>query len=158
MQINDKPTLKLTAESEKVTIPYKKTVYRLYNHKSMKKKVLKNKLVIPTVDLITLGDEKMPEVNKRILCRHPFQSLIRINMIPTHVELLHRVYIENGKIIQPLLSIDELKKFVNNNIKKMRSDHKKLLLPTPYKVSLSSNLYDHFHDLLESITPIAELV
>lgn len=113
--------------------------------------------MIPTVDLVALGDEKKPVVNEQILCRHPFQMLTRINMTPAHVECLHHVFLENGKLLQPLPTIKELKEFVTNNLKKMRQDHLKLTLPTPYKVSLTSLLYDRFHDLLESMTPVPEI-
>jgi hypothetical protein len=47
---------------EKVTMPGKKNVFRLYSNDGH-----------ALIDLMQLPDEPPPEVNKRVLCRHPFQ-------------------------------------------------------------------------------------
>jgi hypothetical protein len=49
---------------EKVTMPGKKNVFRLYSNDGH-----------ALIDLMQLPDELPPEVNKRVLCRHPFQVI-----------------------------------------------------------------------------------
>merc|ERR1712216_437557 len=54
-------------------------------------------------------------------------------------------------------SLDELRSHVFAQLATMREDHVRLDDPTPYKVSVSSMLYDYVHQLWMSEAPIAEL-
>ena len=56
--------MKLSEDVEKVTMPGKKEVYRLFGADG-------NALV----DLMTQPDEEPPAPNRRVLVRHPFQVL-----------------------------------------------------------------------------------
>ena len=62
VEINGNPKIKLSQDVEKVTMPGKKNVFRLYSNEGY-----------ALYDLIQRPDENPPEVNKRVLCRHPFQ-------------------------------------------------------------------------------------
>ena len=62
VEINGKPKIKLSQDVEKVTMPGKKMPYRLYSNDGH-----------ALIDLLQRPDEEPPEVNKRVLCRHPFQ-------------------------------------------------------------------------------------
>ena len=62
VEINGKPKIKLSQDVEKVTMPGKKIAYRLYSNDGH-----------ALIDLLQRPDENPPEVNKRVLCRHPFQ-------------------------------------------------------------------------------------
>ena len=62
VEINGKPKIKLSQDVEKVTMPGKKMPFRLYSNDGH-----------ALIDLLQRPDEEPPEVNKRVLCRHPFQ-------------------------------------------------------------------------------------
>ena len=62
VEINGNPKIKLSQDMEKVTMPGKKTAFRLYSNEDH-----------AMYDLLQGPDENPPEVNKRVLCRHPFQ-------------------------------------------------------------------------------------
>ena len=62
VEINGKPKIKLSQDVEKVTMPGKKNAFRLYSNDGH-----------ALIDLLQRPDENPPEVNQRVLCRHPFQ-------------------------------------------------------------------------------------
>jgi len=54
--------------------------------------------------------------------------------------------------------MQENRDFVLEQFKKViREDHIRAVYPTPYKISLSSKLYDYFHNLWEHEAPIRQL-
>ncbi|KAK3577713.1 hypothetical protein CHS0354_037983 [Potamilus streckersoni] len=145
-EVNCKPRMKLSEDVEKVTIPGKKKVYRLYGADG-------NALV----DLMTLPNEPEPKVGQRVLCRHPFQESKRAYVIPAKVEAIHKTYWVNGEVMQPLPPLTELRAKTMNLLKTIRQDHKRALNPTPYKVSVSTGLYSFMHELWLEHAPIGEL-
>ncbi|XP_041360491.1 nicotinate phosphoribosyltransferase-like isoform X2 [Gigantopelta aegis] len=146
VDIDGKPRIKLSEDVEKVTLPGKKIAYRLYGNKG-------NALV----DLIKKPEEQPPHVNERTLCRHPFQESKRAYVMPAKVEKLHKVFWDHGKLVQPLPSLSEMRMKAMESLKTIRQDHKRTLNPTPYKVSVSSNLYTFIHELWLESAPIGEL-
>jgi nicotinate phosphoribosyltransferase len=62
VEINGRPKIKLSQDVEKVTMPGQKNAFRLYSNDGH-----------ALIDLLQRPDENPPEVNKRVLCRHPFQ-------------------------------------------------------------------------------------
>lgn len=54
--------------------------------------------------------------------------------MPTRVEPLQKVFWENGKIVQDLPCLAEMKQRVIKSIGTLRNDHLRSLNPTPYKV------------------------
>ena len=146
VEVNRKPRIKLSEDVEKVTIPGQKIAYRLYGHDG-------NALV----DLMLKPDDEPPKINERVLCRHPFIESKRAYVCPAKVVRLHKVFIENGEVKQPLPTLTELRSKALNSLKCLRNDHCRALNPTPYKVSVSSNLYQFMHDLWLESAPIGEL-
>ncbi len=63
VEVDGSPRIKLSQDMAKVTIPGRKTFYRLIGGSG-------NEALI---DLILRADEPPPEDGKRILCRHPFE-------------------------------------------------------------------------------------
>lgn len=57
----------------------------------------------------------------------------------------------------PFPRVEELRTFVRAQLDLMRSDHLRPLNPTPYKVSVSPELFHFCHDLWMKEVPIAEL-
>lgn len=146
VEINRTPRIKLSEDVEKVTIPGRKQAYRLFGTDG-------NALV----DLMMQPSEDPPQPGQRVLCRHPFQESRRAYVIPAKVELLHKCYWDMGKVVQPLPSLCELRTKALNSLKTIRIDHKRALNPTPYKVSVSSQLYTFMHELWLQNAPIGEL-
>ncbi|CAI5448143.1 unnamed protein product [Caenorhabditis angaria] len=75
----------------------------------------------------------------------------------SRVEQLHNVYWENGVLTQELPKLDQIKKHVKESIKSLRQDHRRYLNPTPYKVSVSEQLYNFLHSLWLKNAPIGQL-
>lgn len=145
VELNKEPRIKLSQEVTKVTIPGKKDVYRLHgaNH--------------ALIDLLQRAVEEPPKPNEKVLCRHPFQESKRAFVIPTKVEHLLNLYYKEGKICQYLPNLQEIQDNVNKSLKLLRSDIKRSLNPTPYKVAVSDNLYQFLHKLWLENAPIGEL-
>ncbi|VDK22900.1 unnamed protein product, partial [Anisakis simplex] len=145
------PKIKLSAEVSKITIPGRKKCYRLYG-----------KFGYGICDLMTLEEEPPPNINEPILCRHPFLESKRALVIAQRVEELQLKYWDNGKILQPLPSLSGMRQYVNESLDRTRRDHRRLLNPTPYKVSIpfdvsvSEKLYDFLHLIWLQNAPIGQ--
>ena len=142
VEINNEPRIKLSNETVKMTIPGKKQIYRLYSKNGY-----------PLVDLMTMINEDPPVAGKKIICCHPFFEKKRVYVTPSKVESL----LENCTITSAAKSLLELKQHVKKSLSSIRPDHLRTLNPTPYKVSVSMNLYTYIHELLNKELPIPEL-
>lgn len=85
--MDENPCIKVTLDGEKVTIPSRKNVYRLYGREGY-----------ALLDLMLGIDEKEPEVGVKILCRHPFQESKRCFATPSRVEKMLEVWWADGKV------------------------------------------------------------
>ncbi|XP_053960981.1 nicotinate phosphoribosyltransferase isoform X1 [Anastrepha ludens] len=146
VEINGQPRIKLSQDVEKVTMPGHKNAFRLYSADGH-----------ALIDLLQKVTEPPPSVGQKVLCRHPFQESKRAYVIPTHVELLYKIYWKDGKIVQQLPTLEQVREKVQISLKTLRNDHKRTLNPTPYKVAVSDNLYNFIHDLWLQNAPIGEL-
>jgi nicotinate phosphoribosyltransferase len=147
VEINGKPRIKLSQETEKMVIPSRKAVYRLIGKEDR-----------PIIDIMMLESEPPPLVDHKILCRHPFMESKRAFVTPSKViPLLHLVWDCKNGIAQPQPSFEDSRRLCWENIQSMREDHIRPMNATPYKVSLSSSLFEFFHQLIQSETPIADL-
>jgi len=64
----------------------------------------------------------------------------------------------NGKVLPiALRPLEEIRSHSQQEIKRLRPDHKYRNNPTPYKVSLSEELYQAFHKLWLEESPVEEL-
>ncbi|CAK9238613.1 unnamed protein product [Sphagnum troendelagicum] len=147
VEINGHPRIKLSEDVNKVTIPCKKKCFRLYGREG-----------VPLVDLMIGENEVQPQPGERILCHHPFVESKRAYVVPTRVEPLYKCYWAAKPVRREKLpSLEEVKKHCMEQISAMRSDHLRALNPTPFKVSVSGNLYDFIHHLWLSEAPVGEL-
>jgi len=80
VEINDEPRIKLSQEVEKVTLPGRKNVYRLFGSDGY-----------ALIDLLQTATEESPQIMQKVLCRHPFQQTKRAHVTPSRVESLHKV-------------------------------------------------------------------
>ncbi|XP_036342989.1 nicotinate phosphoribosyltransferase isoform X2 [Rhagoletis pomonella] len=146
VEINGQPRMKLSQDVEKVTMPGHKNAFRLYSADGH-----------ALIDLLQKVTEPPPSIGQKVLCRHPFQESKRAYVIPSHVELLYKVFWKDGKITQQLPTLEQVREKVQISLKTLRNDHKRTLNPTPYKVAVSDNLYNFIHDLWLQNAPIGEL-
>lgn len=146
VEVNAKPCIKLSLDVEKVTIPSRKSVYRLFGKDGH-----------ALIDLLQMKDEPAPEPGQKVLVRHPFQESKRAYVQPVQVKNLHSLCFSEGKICTDLPVLSEIKKRVKESLATLRSDIKRNLNPTPFKVSVSGQLYQFMHDLWLENAPIGEL-
>jgi nicotinate phosphoribosyltransferase len=144
--VNDVPRIKLSQEVGKITIPGRKSVYRLLGSEGF-----------PVLDLMIRDEEQPPSPCERILCRHPFDEAKRAYVTPSKVALLNDL-VWNGGPTGPEPSIEEIRSWVLDQLGSFRQDHLRPLNPTPYKVSVSDSLYHFIHDLWMEEAPITEIV
>lgn len=146
VELNGLPRMKLSQDVEKAIIPGKKDAYRLFSEKGD-----------ALIDLLQRSCESAPEIKRRVLCRHPFEESKRAYVIPSKVERLLVMYMDKGKLCKPLPNIEEVRNVVKENLRHLRSDIKRSLNPTPYKVSVSDDLYHFLHEFWLKNAPIGEL-
>jgi len=147
VEVDKNPTIKLSLEVSKVTIPGRKVVYRLYGEEGQ-----------ALVDLMQLSGEDAPKENERVLCRHPFEESKRAYVTPAKVELLLKVVWKDGSRTETVRKdLQTTRQVVKESLASIRSDIKRYLNPTPYKVSVSETLYNHMHNLWLANAPIGEL-
>lgn len=149
VEIKGQPRMKLSEDVAKVSIPCKKECYRLYGKEGY-----------PLVDILTGENEEPPKEGDKILCRHPFNESKRANVVPTRVEKLYKCYWSgnSGKQCETLPTLEEIRKRCKKQLAEMRPDHMRELNPTPYKVSVSEELYKLSHDLWLKEAPVGELI
>lgn len=146
VELNGYPRIKLSQDVGKVNMPGCKDAYRLYSESGY-----------ALVDLLQRSIEPPPEINEKVLCRHPFEESKRAYVIPSTVEKLLNLYWEDGQICQELPSLQQIKERVQSTLKTLRPDIKRNLNPTPFKVAVSDRLYTFLHDLWLKNAPIGEL-
>lgn len=123
VELNGQPRIKLSQDVEKVTMPGKKNVYRVFGQNGY-----------ALVDLMLKSDEEPPKPMQKVLCRHPFEESKRAYVIPSVVENLLKLYWKDGQICQPMPTLKEIRELVQATLKTIRPDIKRNLNPTPFKV------------------------
>ena len=144
--IDGKPKIKLSESITKMSIPGKKQLYRLFSKT--------NEAIL---DIMTLEDDNRDnnyvKKNTSILCEHPFEFTKRCIVNPTRIEkLLIKVW--DNKLCYKSPDILNIKSFRQNQVGYLREDYKRHVNPTPYKVSVSSNLKHIISKLWKDNTPV----
>ena len=138
--------MKVSQDIEKVTIPCRKQLYRLFGQDG---KAL--------CDILTKIDEEEPKAGVRILSRHPFLEQKRAYVTPTRVQSLYQLYWADGEIKCSLPTLKQTRAYAGDQIEQLRKDHKRDLNPTPYKVSVTHVLFEFTRKLWMKSVPIGEL-
>ncbi|CAF0957390.1 unnamed protein product [Rotaria sp. Silwood1] len=146
VELAGSPRIKVSQDIEKVTIPGRKNLYRLYGHDG---KAL--------CDVLTKINEPPPEAAVRMLSRHPFSEQKRAYVTPTSVRNLYNLYWADGEMKYSLPTLKQIRTYVREQIDELRKDHKRDLNPTPYKVSVTDDLFQFMHKLWMKSVPIGEL-
>ncbi len=98
-----------------------------------------------------------PEVGERVLCRHPFDSSKRAYVTPSRVLELHAPVFEGGRRVGASENLRELRAYCQRQLGEVREDVLRPLNPTPYKTSVSAELFSFLQDALQRHQPITEL-
>lgn len=148
VEINNQPRMKLSEDVSKVSIPCRKQSYRLYGKEGY-----------PLLDIMTGDNEPPPKAGERILCRHPFYESKRAYVVPQRVDELLKCYWpgDSHNKREELPSLKMIRVRCMQQLEQMRPDHMRRLNPTPYKVSVSAQLYDFIHFLWLNEAPVGEL-
>jgi nicotinate phosphoribosyltransferase len=149
--VEDQPRIKVSGDRAKITLPGRKSAYRLYAGSNGRAEP------VAVVDLMTLADEEPPMAGQPVLCRHPFDETKRVMVTPRQVEDLYTVVWDGAAQRETITPPGEVRSYVLEQLAEFRQDHLRAVNPTPYKVSVSARLYDFLHDLLASEVPIAEI-
>jgi len=150
VEINGKPRIKLSENIEKMTIPCKKYVFRLYGLDN----IGLMDLMTPISDITQYIDEE-----GNIFCIDPKnQSKFVKVKYHTHEELLIDVLV-NGKYSHEYMyngGTNLAKSRCDKQINQIRKDHLRPLNPTPYKVSTPKVFSETIRDIIfsESIIKI----
>lgn len=139
------PRIKLSQELSKMTIPGKKEAYRLIGEDGYS-----------LLDLMIKVGDQPPKPSKRVLCHHPFDHIKRVYVTPSEIIPLHQC-VWDGKRIYPEISLAESRDYVLNQLRSTREDHLRDINPTPYKVSVSEELYNYVYHLWTEESPVTEL-
>ena len=111
-------------------MPCAKKVYRLFGQDGF-----------AIVDLITRINEDEPVAGERILCHHPFVQEKRCIVIPSRVERLDQLVFDGKNGTACHASLEEGRRFVKSSMAQLQREHMRSLNPTPYKVSVSGELF-----------------
>lgn len=136
------PKIKLSENSEKVTNPGNKTIYRIYEKDSGKVKA----------DLICLVDEHFDE-NEPMLLFDPLETWKKTKLKGGSYimrELLHPV-IQNGKCVYNSPSVMEIREYCAKELDTLWDETKRLVNPHNMYVDLSKKLYDIKIELLDKL-------
>lgn len=131
---NNKPRIKLSETTAKITLPYKKQVYRIIDKDD-------NFL---GADVIALADEDGLE---RMF--HPLETTKSFSIKNYKKEaLLHKV-MENGNRLFPRKTLQEIAGYTKERLDKLPAEYKRFYNPHLYKVGLSKNLKIQRDKLIE---------
>lgn len=137
------PKIKLSENSEKVTNPGNKTIYRIYDKETGKIKA----------DLICLVDEKFSE-NEPMLLFDPLEPWKKTKLKPgtyTLREILKPVFLD-GKCVYESPRVMDIRDYCQKELSTLWDETRRLVNPQEVYVDLSDKLYHIKIDLLEEMS------
>ncbi|MFX1298376.1 MAG: nicotinate phosphoribosyltransferase [Promethearchaeota archaeon] len=137
VSLDNQPRIKVANEVEKITIPSKKQVFRLYDEED-----------IMTGDVMELEEKDSLEED---IVYDPLNPMRYYKVSsPARIEKLLKLKVHKGKIQYNLGDWREARKTMENDINHLSEDSKRLLDPKKYKVSISKSLYELRTRLIQS--------
>ena len=134
------PKIKLSDNSDKITNPGFKQVYRIYDNKTGKAEA----------DLIALREEEI-ETDKPLTVFHPKETWKKTTFTDYTVRPLSVKVVENGKQIYKEPTLKEIVSYAEKEKETFWDEYKRLDNPHVYKVDLSQKLYDMKNNLISEI-------
>jgi len=137
VEINDEPKIKISSNVEKMTIPSKKQVFRIYNGEGFM-----------SGDIMELRENGNLEEGYVYDPLNPMRFYNLKN--PAQIEPLLHLRMENGKIVSELSDWKKARKCMEKDIELLPDASKRLLNPQNYRVSISQSIHDLRTQLIES--------
>ena len=134
------PKIKLSDNSEKVTNPAFKNLYRLYDKESG----------MAIADLITLREENAPN-GEPITIFHPIDTWKRCEVRDFYAEELLKTIVKGGKLVYEFPTLMQAQAFSKAEKEKFWEEYLRLDMPQVYKVDLSEKLYDLKKSMIDEI-------
>lgn len=122
--IDGKPTIKLSEDISKVTLPGVKNIYRYFNGE--------NKFY---ADCIALENED--EIEMMI---HPFDIYKKCDLKDLRREEILKKVVENGKVILEKKTVQQISEYNELRFSQLPDEHKRFEFPHIYKVGISPKL------------------
>lgn len=122
---NGKPRIKLSENMSKITLPYRKQVFRILDDDGK----------FTGADAVTLADEQDVEI-----MHHPLYPLKSLSVKKYHKESLLQKVMENGTRLSRPQSLPEIAQYSRERLKDLPGEYKRFDYPHIYKVGISSRL------------------
>ncbi|MCW8409955.1 nicotinate phosphoribosyltransferase [Legionella sp. PATHC035] len=130
---NEKPRLKLSESTTKITLPYKKQVFRLVHQDAFL-----------GMDVVGLMDEtKLDKVYA------PFEMEQLLSHDNYRQEPLLQKVMEDGKRLMPSKTLQEIAEFSSARLSQLPEEYKRLDEPSTYQVGLSEQLKTKRNELIK---------
>ncbi|MGE8037506.1 nicotinate phosphoribosyltransferase [Lysinibacillus sp. KCTC 33748] len=137
-------TIKISANTEKVTTPGLKNVYRIIDRKNGKAEG----------DYITMHDEN-PQSEKRIKMFHPVHTFVSKFVTNFEAKNLHQQVIKNGEIQYQNPTLEEMRDYAADNLELLWDEYKRAMNPEEYPVDLSQKCWNN---KMRNIEEVSEMV
>lgn len=135
------PKIKLSENTEKITNPGFKNIYRVYDKRTGHAEA----------DFIYLRNEEEYDESKPLVLTHPTERWKTITFDNYELRSLHSDIVKDGKLVYDMPSLSEIKKYAERELATFWDEYKRLDKPHVYKVDLSDALYELKTAMLESI-------
>lgn len=135
------PKIKLSENTEKITNPGFKNIYRVYDKRTGHAEA----------DFIYLRNEEEYDESKPLVLTHPTERWKTITFDNYELRSLHADIVKDGKLVYDMPSLSEIKKYAGRELATFWDEYKRLDKPHVYKVDLSDALYELKTAMLESI-------
>jgi len=134
------PKIKLSDNTEKITNPSFKNVFRLFDKATGR----------ALADLITLREETIDE-SEPLTIFHPMEPWKRLTLTDFSAKSLLEKIVEKGKLIYEFPSIEKVRAYSQEALSAFWDEYLRLDMPHVYKVDLSEKLYHLKNDMLGKI-------
>ena len=131
---NGKPRIKLSENVSKITLPYRKQVFRIHDNNG--------KFV--GADVVTIADE--PEVD---IMYHPMYPLKSLSLIKHIKEPLMQKVMGDGLRLNNPLSLSEIAQYSSKRLEKLPEEYKRFDNPHIYKVGISKKMQSERDRLID---------
>ena len=135
------PKIKLSENTEKITNPGFKNIYRVYDKATGRAEA----------DCIFLREEGDVDTTKPLVLTHPTERWKKVEFKDYYVRKLHVDVIKDGKLVYKMPTLKEIKAYTAKELETFWDEYKRLDKPHVYKVDLSDKLYDLKKSMLDDI-------
>lgn len=133
------PKMKLSDNSEKITNPGFKNIYRVYDKETGRAEA----------DFIFLRNEKDYDESKPLVLTHPTERWKTITFTNYRLRKLQENIVIDGKLVYEMPTVKTIKKYAEQELSCFWDEYKRIDRPHVYKVDLSEELYKLKTKMLE---------